>query len=254
MKLFAIADLHMDGGAGKPMEVFGPHWAGHCGRIFGSWRSSVAEGDVVLIPGDISWAMRFSEALPDLNAISELPGLKVLLRGNHDYWWGSLTQMRAALPESVKLIRNDALDCGPFVVCGSRGWLLPASNEFKAEDRRIYERELIRLELSLSAAARIASGRPIVAMLHFPPLMADAAPTGFSALLEKYGVSRCLYGHLHGSLAWEVGYKGELNGVKYDLCSADSLDFTPLLVEEFAEEDENGTKDDKGTVLLSSNE
>ena len=218
MKLFAIADLHMDGGAGKPMEVFGPHWAGHCGRIFGSWRSSVAEGDVVLVPGDISWAMRFSEALPDLNAISELPGLKVLLRGNHDYWWGSLTQMRAALPESVKLIRNDALDCGPFVVCGSRGWLLPASNEFKAEDRRIYERELIRLELSLSAAARIACGRPIVAMLHFPPLMADAAPTGFSALLEKYGVSRCLYGHLHGSLAWEVGYKGELNGVKYDLC------------------------------------
>ena len=155
MKLFAIADLHMDGGAGKPMEVFGPHWAGHCARIFGSWRSSVAEGDVVLVPGDISWAMRFSEALPDLNAISELPGLKVLLRGNHDYWWGSLTQMRAALPESVKLIRNDALDCGPFVVCGSRGWLLPSDQDFSSDDRRIYERELIRLGLSLAAAKRL---------------------------------------------------------------------------------------------------
>ena len=240
MKLFAIADLHMDGGAGKPMDVFGPHWAGHCGRIFGSWREQVGEGDTVLIPGDISWAMRFSDALPDLYAISELPGNKVLLRGNHDYWWSSLTRMRETLPESIKLIQNDALDIGPAVISGSRGWLLPSDADFSADDRRIYERELIRLGLSLSAAKRLSGvgegAKPIIVMLHFPPMMRDGNPTGFTELMEKYGVSRCLYGHLHGSLAWEVGFRGELNGVRYDLCSADSLDFSPMLVEEFRED------------------
>lgn len=240
MDLYAIADLHLDGGAGKPMDVFGPHWAGHSERIFGSWRETVCEDDCVLIPGDISWAMRFSDALPDLFAISELPGKKVLLRGNHDYWWSSLSRMREALPGGMFLIQNDAVDMGPFVVCGSRGWLLPSDSDFSADDRRIYERELIRLELSLSAAKRLAekdgASKPIIAMLHFPPVMRDANPTGFTALMERYGVSRCLYGHLHGSLAWAVGFKGELNGVKYDLCSADSLDFSPMLVEEFRED------------------
>ena len=237
MKLFAVADLHMDGGAGKPMDVFGSNWAGHCDRIFGSWRERVGEDDAVLVPGDISWAMRFSDALPDLIAISELPGVKVLLRGNHDYWWSSLTRMRAELPESIKLIQNDACDLGPAVICGSRGWILPSDPDFSADDRKIYERELIRLELSLSAAKRLAEreggSKPIIAMLHFPPMMREGNPTGFSALLEKYSVSHCLYGHLHGSLAWEVGFKGERNGVKYDLVSADALRFEPALIEEF---------------------
>ena len=232
MKLFAIADLHMDGGAGKPMDVFGPHWAGHCERIFSSWQGCVGEGDAVLIPGDISWAMHFPDALPDLMTISELSGTKVLLRGNHDYWWGSLTRMRGALPDNMKLIQNDACDLGPFVVCGSRGWILPSDSDFSADDRRIYERELIRLELSLGAAKRLAAPeeKPITAMLHFPPVMRDGNATGFTELLEKYGVSRCLYGHLHGSIAWEVGFKGERNGVVYELVSADALGFAPKLI------------------------
>lgn len=240
MKLFAIADLHMDGGAGKPMDVFGPHWAGHCDRIFGSWREKVGESDTVLIPGDISWAMRFADALPDLNAVSELPGVKVLLRGNHDYWWGSLTRMRAALPESMRLVQNDACDIGPAVIAGSRGWLLPSDSDFSADDRKIYERELIRLELSLSAAKRLSekdgANKPVIAMLHFPPMLRDGNPSGFTELLERYGVSRCLYGHLHGSIAWAIGFKGERNGVIYDLCSADSLGFEPMLVDEFEED------------------
>ena len=236
MKLFAIADLHLDGGAGKPMDVFGPQWAGHCDRIFGLWRETVGEGDVVLIPGDISWAMRFGDALPDLNAISELPGKKVLLRGNHDYWWSSLTRMRAALPEGMALIQNDAVDIGPAVIAGSRGWSLPASADFTAEDRKIYEREAIRLNLSLAAAKRLSGGvKPIIAMMHFPPMLRDGNPTAFTEALEKYGVSRCLYGHLHGSLAWEAGCRGEINGVFYELCSADSLGFKPKLICEFGD-------------------
>ncbi|MBR0135736.1 MAG: metallophosphoesterase [Clostridia bacterium] len=238
MKIYAIADLHMDGGAGKPMDVFGANWAGHRGRIFGSWQKLVNEGDAVLIPGDISWAMHFCDALPDLNALSELPGVKVLLRGNHDYWWGSLSKMRAALPENVKLIQNDACDIGPAVIAGSRGWLLPTDPEFSTDDKKIYERELIRLELSLSAAKRAAGEKPIIAMLHFPPAMRDARPTGFTELLEKYGAARCLYGHLHGSLAWDVGFRGELNGIQYELCSADSLGFIPKLIEEFPDEED----------------
>ena len=239
MKLFAIADLHLDGGAGKPMDVFGPNWAGHRDRIFGSWRETVGEEDAVLVPGDISWAMHFRDALPDLTDLSELPGKKVLLRGNHDYWWGSLTKMRSVLPESVKLVQNDACDIGAAVIAGSRGWILPSDSDFKTADKKIYERELIRLELSLSAAKRLAGqDKPIVAMLHYPPLMRDGAPTGFTALLEKYGVSRCVYGHLHGSPAWEVGFKGESNGVVYDLVSADALGFAPLFIEEFCEGDE----------------
>ncbi|MBO4383837.1 MAG: metallophosphoesterase [Clostridia bacterium] len=235
MKLFAIADLHMDGGAGKPMDVFGPNWAGHCERIFGAWQSCVLEEDTVLIPGDISWAMHFFEALPDIEAIGELPGRKVLLKGNHDFWWSSPTRMRAALPESVSIIQNDAADLGPVIVCGSRGWILPTDEAFSADDRRIYERELKRLELSLNAADRLADGRPVAAMMHFPPMLSDGKPTGFTELLEKHGVSLCAYGHLHGAQAWNVGFKGVSNGVRYELCSADSIGFKPLLLTEFGE-------------------
>lgn len=237
MKLFAIADLHMDGGAGKPMDVFGTNWAGHVDRLFGLWKELVSEEDAVLIPGDISWAMHFSEALPDLTALSELPGKKVLLRGNHDYWWGSLTRMRLQLPQSMLLVQNDCADLGPCVIAGSRGWLTPESPDYSADDKKIYEREQIRLELSLMAADRVRRGRELIAMMHFPPLLRSGNPTGFTALLEKYGVSRCLYGHLHGSLAWDAGFKGEANGVKYELCSADSLGFAPMLVAEFAEDE-----------------
>ncbi len=231
MKLFAIADLHLDGGAGKPMSIFGDTWENHRERIFGLWRSTVGEEDAVLVPGDISWAMHFKDALPDLLSLAELPGIKVLSRGNHDYWWAALSRMREALPDSVKLIQNDAVDLGPVTVCGSRGWILPSDPDFKADDRKIYDRELLRLGLSLDAADRLAKGeKPIVCMLHYPPAMKDGAATGFTELMEKHGVSVCVYGHLHGAPAWEIGVKGVLNGVRYELCSADSLGFEPLPV------------------------
>lgn len=228
MRIFAIADLHLDGGAGKPMDIFGPHWANHRDRIFGSWQINVRPDDCVLIPGDICWAMYFKEAYEDLTAISKLNGTKILLRGNHDYWWNSLTQMRAALPESIKLIQNDSVDMGEFTVCGSRGWLLPTDSEFKQADKKIYERELLRLELSLRSVRR--TDVPIVCMMHFPPISSDGAQTGFTRLMEQYGVKRCVYGHLHGKSC--VGaFNGSAFGIKFDLCSADSLGFEPMLVD-----------------------
>lgn len=225
MRLFAIGDLHLPGGDDKPMNVFGQQWDGHAERIFADWRSRVQPEDVVLIPGDITWAMQLKAALPDLQAIGELPGRKVLVKGNHDYWWSSLTQVKASLPESITAIQHNAVDLGDVVVCGTRGWVFPTKETpLNAEDERIYKRELIRLELALQEAEKKADGRPVVVMLHYPPLYDLERDTAFTQLLEKYHPAAVIYGHLHGA-GIRVGFTGEHNGVSYHLTSCDALDF-----------------------------
>src|SRR5690554_4132578 len=146
MRLFAIADPHLSRARPKPMDVFGGNWEGHPNAFFDGWRETVEEGDLVLVPGDVSWAMRLEEALP------ELPGRKVLLRGNHDYWWPSISKLRRALPEGMYAIQNDALALDGVVVSGTRGWVCPGSRVFTEEDERVYLREVERLSLSLDAA------------------------------------------------------------------------------------------------------
>ena len=240
MKVFAIGDLHLDGNQNKPMDVFGGLWQDHAARIFDSWQSAVTDADCVLLPGDFCWAMQLGDALGDIAAVAELPGTKLLIRGNHDYWWASPTKIRALLPPSVKIIQNDAVDIGPCVVCGTRGWLLPGSSDFTASDRKIYDRELIRLEMSLLTASRFAvrengENKPIVAMLHFPPLPENGEDTEISALLEKYRVSEAVYGHLHAQ-SCRNAFEGEKNGVVYTLVSADHLGFRPKLIAEFGED------------------
>ena len=227
--LFAIADLHLPGGQKKPMDVFGPHWKDHFARISEDWRERVAEKDVVLIPGDISWAMQLSEALPDLLSIAKLPGRTVLLRGNHDYWWNSLSQLRAALPENVYALQNDAYDAGFCVICGTRGWEIPAEKGADPQDVKIYLREVGRLRLSLSAAKRVAGDRPVVAMMHYPPVFPEMREKGteMTRILSEAGVSRCVYGHLHGQHA-RKGLHESVGGVRYDLASCDSLGFRLL--------------------------
>ena len=233
MSVFAIADLHLDGGAGKPMDVFGSHWAGHRERIFSSWQNSVGPDDIVLLPGDICWAMYFTDALSELNAISSLPGTKAMIRGNHDYWWASPTKMRSMLPHDIRVIQNDSVEFEDFVVCGSRGWLLPCDSEFKQDDRKIYARELIRLELSLRSVRN--REKPVICMLHFPPLPANGQDSGFTELLDKYGVKVCLYGHLHGR-SCAGAFDGVKNGTVYKLCSADSLNFELLKIDDLLRE------------------
>lgn len=226
MRVFAIGDLHLPGGDKKPMDVFGAHWAGHFERIAGDWRARVSPEDAVLIPGDISWAMQLSAAAEDLRRIGALPGRKLILRGNHDYWWTSLTQLRALLPEGMRAVQNDAAAVGDFVFCGTRGWTLPAADAPDAQDEKLCRREALRLEMSLRSAASIAEGRPIVAMMHYPPVTLETLGTGtaFTRLLSAYGVSRCVYGHLHGASA-RRGFCGTLDGVRYDLVSCDALGF-----------------------------
>ena len=228
-RIWAIADLHLPGGNRKPMDVFGDHWADHFTKIQRDWRERVGPEDVVLIPGDISWAMQLEAALPDLLALAALPGRIVLLRGNHDYWWNSLTQLRAALPENMRAIQNDAWDAGFCVFCGTRGWTIPEGEEAAAQDVKIYRRELARLEMSLKEAQRIAEGRPIVALMHYPPVFPEKMREGteFTRLMSAYGVSRCVYGHLHGPSV-RRGIHATLQGVRYDLTACDALDFRLL--------------------------
>lgn len=224
--LFAIADLHLPGGQKKPMDVFGIHWKDHFEQISRDWKERVAEEDVVLIPGDISWAMQLSEVLPDLYSIAALPGRIILLRGNHDYWWGSLCQLRAVLPENMHAIQNDAFDLGFCVICGTRGWEIPPEKGADPQDVKIYRREVGRLRLSLLAAKRISEGRPIVAMMHYPPLFPEMKEQGteMTRILSEAGVSRCVYGHLHGPHT-RKGLHEIIDGVRYDLVSCDSLGF-----------------------------
>lgn len=226
MKLFAIADLHLPGGDDKPMEVFGPHWEGHFARISEDWRSRVEDGDLVLIPGDISWAMQLRQAVPDLCAIGALPGRKLLIKGNHDYWWSSLSRVREVLPEGMTALQHSAVDVGPWVVCGTRGWVFPTGDEpLPEEDRRICDRELLRLEMALQEARRLAGEeKPIVAMLHYPPLYDAQRDTAFTGLLTRWGVHTVVYGHLHGA-GIRAGWNGIHNGVRYYLTSCDSLNF-----------------------------
>lgn len=229
LRVFAIGDLHLPGGGVKPMDVFGPHWERHFERIREDWLARVTDEDVVLIPGDISWAMQLPEAAYDLRRIGEMPGRILILRGNHDYWWTSLSQLRAALPEGMYAIQNDALPLEDCVFCGTRGWTIPAAQGADARDEKIYRREAMRLEMSLKAAQKLADGRKIVAMMHYPPVTQETLRTGteFTRLLSEYGVSRCVYGHLHGQ-SIRRAFNGEYGGVRCDLVSCDALGFRLL--------------------------
>jgi uncharacterized protein len=227
MTIYAIGDLHLPGGDTKPMDIFGSHWENHFEKIAADWRRRVEPSDLVLLPGDISWAMRLEEALPDLMAIGELPGKKVLLRGNHDYWWGTITRLRSSLPKGMYALQNDALVIGDYVICGTRGWVLPGENGLEPEDMRIYQRELMRFEMSLQDAKRKGPGLKMLAMLHYPPFNERQDPSGFTELMEKYGVSDVVYGHLHGP-GLRGGYTGAWRNIRFYLVSCDGLGFELL--------------------------
>ena len=233
MSVFAISDLHLPGGEPKPMHIFGAHWEDHFERIKADWTRRVKPEDVVLIPGDISWAMRLPDALPDLASIGALPGQKALLRGNHDYWWSSIGRVRAVLPAGMYAVQNDAVRFGDIIVCGSRGWLCPGFAQATEEDARIYQRELLRLEMSLAEARKKCVGVDspwMIAMLHFPPF-APFSPfserpqeTEVMRLLSAYGVHDAVYGHLHGA-GLAGAFSGEMEGVRYHQVSCDGLGF-----------------------------
>lgn len=221
MEVWAISDLHLPARQ-KPMDIFGPQWQNHFERIRADWLERVSPEDVVLLPGDLSWAMRLEEALEDLSRIGELPGRKLLLRGNHDYWWSSIGRVRRALPEGCYALQNDSLKMDGMLFAGSRGWQIPAEPEGDSDDARIYRRERQRLEMSLSHARAQSADAPLIVMMHYPPR--TDAMEGFSDILKRFGARNVVYGHLHGAGLYGA-IRGEVDGVRYHQVSCDGLDF-----------------------------
>jgi predicted phosphohydrolase len=231
MKVFAIADLHLSRSGEKPMDIFGPQWAAHHETVEAKWRRAVSEDDLVLLPGDLSWALTLEEALPDLAFIDSLPGHKVFIRGNHDFWFVSPGKVRAVLGPKTQLVRFDATAVGGVGICGVRGWLWPGSAEFKPEDQKYWNREIARLRLSLAALERL-EWEVAVAMFHFPPLN-ERRSSEMCEMIRAAGVRYAVYGHLHGE-ANRHAFEGERDGVVYRCVSADKVDFAPALVFEHA--------------------
>jgi predicted phosphohydrolase len=252
MRIWAIADLHLSFGVpNKNMDVFGPGWKDHAEKIADSWKAMVGPQDLVLIPGDISWAMRLEEAAADLAWIHNLPGTKVMIKGNHDYWWGSLKQISEILPPSIHLIQNNAFHWKDVAIGGARLWDTPEygfgqfvdfrenprEKKPQAEDveaavqaelsQKIFDRELERLKTSLKQMSPDAKIR--IAMTHYPPIGADLAPSRASQILEQNQIQICVFGHLHNIKA-DASLFGEARGVRYLLTACDYIRHQPIAV------------------------
>ncbi|MFY9278812.1 MAG: metallophosphoesterase [Caldicoprobacterales bacterium] len=231
MKIFAISDLHLPGGQDKPMDVFGDNWKNHWEKIKKNWVELISPQDIVLIPGDISWAMTLKEAMVDLDDIATLPGRKILTKGNHDYWWSSITRLRESVHPSIYAIQNDSLkfdDLPEIAFCGTRGWAVPGIKEFTSHDQKIFNRELNRLKMSLDDAKECQN---IIVLLHFPPFDDKGEESDLCHFIRQYPVQHVVFGHLHGDSLKEV-IEGEINGLTYHLVSCDYLDFRPKLIVE----------------------
>jgi predicted phosphohydrolase len=230
--IWTISDLHLSFARPKPMDIFGPHWKDHHERIATNWRASVAADDWVLIAGDISWAMKLKDALVDLRWIDALPGRKVIIRGNHDYWCSRrVNPLRPHMPPSITLIGADAVDIGAAVVCGTRGWVTPDIPGYTpATDEPIYQRELGLLERALAHAQELAAGvKPIIVLLHYPPFV-NQQPTAFAQQVIAAGARACLYGHLHRRQDWDYAVNRTVDGVFFQLTACDYLGFRPVAV------------------------
>lgn len=234
MRVFAISDLHLALAEDKPMDVFGPGWEDYMNRIRTNWQQTVSANDLVLLPGDISWATYLESAGPDFSYIDALPGRKIITKGNHDYWWTTQSKLGKFMEKekftSISFLQNNVYCFGSVAIAGTRGWKNPADDGFDQQDEKIYNRELERLKLSLKDT--VGFDGVIIAMLHYPPFTFKGKPTGFTDILKAYHVDVCIYGHLHGNKCRNaVG--GELDGVRYHLVSADHLKFMPLLLGEW---------------------
>lgn len=229
MKLFAVSDLHLSGMADKPMNVFGPEWEGHFEKIKADWEKKVSDDDLVLIGGDTSWGMKLEEGLFDLKSLLTLKGKKVVVRGNHDYWWNGISRVRAGAPELV-FLQNDCVKIGKFVIAGSRGWTCPGSADFCEHDETLYRREAERFRLAFRETEKVlCEGDELVVLMHYPPMNVKKEDTLFTQLFEENKVKKVVFGHLHGAGYYPL--KSEKNGIEYFLTSCDKLRFTLAQIE-----------------------
>ena len=224
MKIFAISDLHISTNTDKPMDVFGGNWVGYLDKIKTDWNEKVSDDDLVLIGGDISWAMNIADAKKDIETLKDLNGKKIFIKGNHDYWWSGIGKVRDMLPENCYALQNDSIRFDGVVICGSRCWSVPGAPDFKEQDMKIYLRETERLKLSLSSASKLKQeGDKLIALVHYPPFNVRRENSMFTDIFEQNGVDSVIYGHLHGKTVRSDKLVVK-NGVKYYLTSCDQVD------------------------------
>lgn len=223
MKIYAIGDLHLGFAVEKPMDIFGDNWKSHENTIKNKWEEIVRKDDVVLIPGDISWATKFDDAKIDLDWVDSLPGKKIIIKGNHDYWWQSLKKMENIF-ETITFLQNNSVIVGNVAICGTRGWICPNDIEFSEHDEKIYKREALRLKLSLDSVKDDGISK-IYVMLHYPPTNDKLENSLFTDIIDEYGVEKVIFGHLHSYGAQDYRLKGIRNNTEYILTSADYIKF-----------------------------
>ncbi len=228
MSLYAIADLHLSLGTDKPMDIFSG-WDNYIERLSENWKKLVNDNDTVVIAGDISWAMKLSECTEDFKFINSLPGKKIFLKGNHDYWWETVSKINAFLEENhfdtISILFNNSFEIEDYVICGTRGWGIECE---KDEDIKILKRECGRLRLSLEDAKN-SNKEPIV-FLHYPPVFGNNVCSEIIDILKEYNIKKCYYGHIHGSNMIKASLIGEYEGIYFKLISCDAVSFTPVLV------------------------
>lgn len=223
MSIYAIGDLHLSSNDKKPMDIFG--WINHKEKIFESWKASVKEDDVVIIAGDTSWALKFEEAKLDLDEISELKGKKIIIKGNHDYWWQSLTKMKKSYPD-IEFLHNNHVIINNYIFYGTRGWICPNDTKFTPEDEKIYNREIERLRYSLNSYKGEVNDLTKIVVMHYPPVNDKHDYSEVLSILKEYEIQHMVYGHLHGEESFNSVYEGRFNETNFHLVSCDYLNFT----------------------------
>ena len=226
MALFVLGDTHLSLGGAKPMDMF-PGWNGYVEKLEANWRKLVKPEDTVVLAGDISWSMRLADTRKDFAFLNGLPGQKLIMKGNHDYWWSTANKMNAFFRaegfDTLRLLHNNSYTVDGYALCGTRGWLFDAD---EPHDEKVMNREIGRLRLSLQAAE---PGKERLVFLHYPPVYTGADAPEIVAVLKEYGIRRCFYAHLHGK-AIRFAVQGEVDGIRYKLVSADGLQFCPYKI------------------------
>lgn len=235
MSIYTIGDLHLSFHENKPMSIFGENWKGHEEKIKKDWIEKVTENDLVVLPGDFSWSTYLEDTYEDFSYLNSLPGKKILLKGNHDYWWGTLTSMRRFLEEynfkNIDFVYNTAYEFENYIIAGTRGW---GQNE-EGENKKLLKREVARLELSLEKAVKLNENKEkeILVFLHYPPItnsnIINNEMSDFIKTMKKYNIKRCYYGHLHSNSIKEA-IEGRYYGIDFKLVSADGLEFKLLKI------------------------
>lgn len=230
MAIYALADLHLSFGTDKPMDVFGDAWGDYTTKIEENWQSVITDKDLVVIPGDVSWATYIEDACEDFKFINRLNGKKVILKGNHDYWWTTLSKMNKFLTENsfdtITILNNNAIAFEDAAICGTRGWWYKDGQS--EEDERILDRERKRLVLALEEAVKLKKDRIIVG-IHYPPVCIDSPNRDFLEIMKQYNVETCVYGHLH-SFSHKNAVTGMVEGINLKLVAGDYVNFVPILV------------------------